>query len=402
MAGHVRKRGDKWYYSFEASSVDGKRKRIERVGGKTKKEAEAELRKALTEYENAGLHFEPSEMSFSDYLDYWFENYVLTNCKANTQNGYGLIIENHLKPSLGSYKLKALTPSVLQEFINAKYIYGYSKNHLSGMKNVLNVSFKHAVYPYNFRKDNPMQYVSLPKYDHKALTKKHKIISQNDFNTIIERFHENTSFYIMLLIGFYTGTRISEATALTWEDVNFDACTISINKIIIKNKTEWYFGSTKTKSSVRTIKVGSALLNILKQHKRRQAECRLKYGEYYTQQYRKNDHIYSLPLHLATNTIDTPVNFICTKENGELVTSETFKYASRVIKYELGIKFNYHSLRHTHATMLIENGANIKDVQERLGHSNLATTMDTYAHVTNKMQTETADLFDKIAKLPTE
>ena len=67
MAGHVRKRGNKWYYSFEASSVDGKRKRIERVGGRTKKEAEAALRKALQEYENAGLHFEPSEISVADY-----------------------------------------------------------------------------------------------------------------------------------------------------------------------------------------------------------------------------------------------------------------------------------------------------------------------------------------------
>lgn len=70
MEGHVRKRGDKWYYSFEASNVDGKRKRIERVGGRTKKEAEMALRAALQQYNNAGLHFEPSEISVSDYMDY--------------------------------------------------------------------------------------------------------------------------------------------------------------------------------------------------------------------------------------------------------------------------------------------------------------------------------------------
>src|SRR5690554_3213150 len=113
MAGHVRKRGDKWYYSFEASSVGGKRKRIERVGGRTKKEAEAALRKALTEYENAGAHFEPSEMSVADYMDYWFKEYVMINCKYGTQQNYKRIIDLHIKPSLGYYKLKSLTPSIL-------------------------------------------------------------------------------------------------------------------------------------------------------------------------------------------------------------------------------------------------------------------------------------------------
>lgn len=66
MEGHVRKRGKKWYYSFEAASVDGKRKRIERVGGNTKKEAEAALRKAKQQYENTGLLFEPTEISVAD------------------------------------------------------------------------------------------------------------------------------------------------------------------------------------------------------------------------------------------------------------------------------------------------------------------------------------------------
>ncbi|SHN88234.1 tyrosine-type recombinase/integrase [Desulfitobacterium chlororespirans] len=86
---------------------------------------------------------------------------------------------------------------------------------------------------------------------------------------------------------------------------------------------------------------------------------------------------------------------VCTKENGEIVTPDTFKYASRVIHYELGILFNFHSLRHTHATMLIENGANPKDVQKRLGHSRLATTMDTYTHPTEQMTDNTVAIFEK-------
>ena len=90
-------------------------------------------------------------------------------------------------------------------------------------------------------------------------------------------------------------------------------------------------------------------------------------------------------------------SFVCTKENGDQITTDSIKYLSRVVNYELGIKFNFHSFRHTHATMLLENGANMKDVQQRLGHSKLATTMDTYAHVTEKMKLDTVNIFENIS-----
>ena len=69
---------------------------------------------------------------------------------------------------------------------------------------------------------------------------------------------------------------------------------------------------------------------------------------------------------------------------------------SRVINYELGIRFNFHSLRHTHATLLMEAGANIKDIQKRLGHSKIATTIDTYSHVTENIKNNTVDIFEKM------
>ena len=207
MAGHVRKRGNKWYYSFEASSVDGKRKRIERVGGRTKKEAEAALRKALQEYENAGLHFEASEISVSDYMDYWFKNYVEISCKYNTQIAYKNIITNHIKPALGVYKIKSLTPMILQEFVNSKYLTGLSKNHLTNIIGVLSGSLKYAVHPCQFIKNTPMQYVKLPKYENSKSEIHRRIITLDEFNSIIERF-PGTSFYIPLMIGYHTDSEL--------------------------------------------------------------------------------------------------------------------------------------------------------------------------------------------------
>ena len=119
-------------------------------------------------------------------------------------------------------------------------------------------------------------------------------------------------------------------------------------------------------------------MDILKKHKEWQDSNRIKYGEWYHDS-----------------------NFVCTKENGEPLNINSYKYLSRVVNYELEINFSMHSLRHTHATLLLENGANIKDIQRRLGHSKLATTMDTYSHITEKMQNNTVNIFEKISnKLP--
>ena len=411
MAGHVRKRGNKWYYSFEASSVDGKRKRIERVGGRTKKEAEAALRIALQEYENAGLHFEPSEISVADYMDYWFKNYVQINCKYTTQCSYETIIKNHIKPTLGVYKLKSLTPAVLQKFINGKYLSGMSKNHLTNIMTLLSGSLKYAVHPSKFIRENPMQYVKYPKYEHSKLKTDHKVITTDEFQRIIERFPPGTTFYIPIMIGYFTGCRIGEVTSLTWDDIDLEKGTIDVNKILYKRNKNWYFGSTKTKSSVRTIKIGKTLIDTLKQHKKWQMENRLKYGQHYIQQYEVEEMdgneklrmVYSLELSIDAGTAK-PIYTVCTKENGEMMTPDTFKYASRVINYNLGIPFNFHSLRHTHATRLIENGANIKDVQLRLGHANIETTLDTYTHATEKMAEQSVEIFEKVTKenLPTK
>lgn len=323
-----------------------------------------------------------------------------------------MIIRNHIKPAIGFYKLKSLTPAILQEFINGKYLSGFSKNHLTNIFSVLNGSFKYAVHPCKFIKDNPMQYVRYPKYEHSKIEIDHKVITQDELQRILDRFPPGTTFYIPIMIGYYTGCRIGEVMGLTWNDIDLEKGTISINKIIYKRKPNWYFGSTKTQSSVRSIKIGKTLVEALKQHKKWQIENKLKYGKHFTQQYEVEEldgneklrRIYSLPA-IVDNVSMKPINMVCTKENGDMVTPDTFKYAARVIHYSLGILFNFHSLRHTHATTLIENGANIKDVQKRLGHTNIETTLDTYTHATEKMAEQSVDIFEKAVNhsiLPTK
>ncbi len=372
MEGGVRKRGSAWYYYFEAGKINGKRTKIERKGGNTKKEALGALRLALNEFNNTGSCTEETNMSFADYLDYWFNEYVMKNCKYNTQQTYKTFININLKPNLGIYKLKQLNYAGLQEFLNKQYAKGYSKNTLSRLKSIISHSLEMAVFPYSLIKVNPAQHLNIPRFDN--ISKKNIVISIENFNKIIGRFPYGTSFYIPLQIALNTGMRAGEVCGLTWDCVDFEKKTIRVEKILVfKTKQGYEFSTPKTKKSIRTISIGDTLINILKAHKKWQEQNKKEYGNYY------DDN-----------------NFVCTKENGSFVTMTSLRYLSRIINMELQIEFNFHSLRHTHATMLLEGGANIKDIQDRLGHSSLSTTMNIYSHVTNKMKNDTVNILENM------
>ena len=324
MEGGVRKRGKSWYYYFEVGKVDGKRKKIERKGGNTKKEAQIALRNALNDFERCGSVIAESNMSMSDYLDYWYDEYVVTNCKHNTQMNYRQVINAHIKPVIGIYKLKSLNPAVLQDLLNLKQREGYSRKTISIIKCILSNSLKHAVYPWALIKENPIQYVMMPKFDEIKTDKDSlEILPLEDFKKLISVVSEDDSFYIPLHIGFYTGMRVSEVAGLTWDCVNFRTQTIIVEKILVNKHGEWIFGTPKTKSSHRTVHIGNTLIEILRRHKLRQESNHARYGEHYT-----------------------VTDFVCTKENGQNVTPSSIKTSTRKYSQQLGISFNFHSLRH--------------------------------------------------------
>ena len=151
----VRKRGNYWSWRFEGATVDGKRQQPTKSGYRTKKEAEIAGNQAYNEYFNSGLVFEPTELSVADYLDYWFDHDVKVNLAYNTQLGYFSIIENHLKPAFGKYKLKALQPAVIQEFADKLKFNGLSKSTIQGILGVLGSAYDYAIEPCNFVKENP-------------------------------------------------------------------------------------------------------------------------------------------------------------------------------------------------------------------------------------------------------
>ena len=364
------------YTNGEDINDDGSRKKVEKVGGDTRPEAEAALRKVLSDIDETGQYFLGTDTRVKQYLDFWMEEYVKLNLKYNTYENYRFTIKNHINGYLGKKKLTDLSPALLQNFINDEFKKGYSKKTMTITHSVLKNALNMAVYPWGLIKQNPMLYVKIPKYEARPTTKKDlKIISLEDFDHMLEITPEGHPFYIPLNIGFYTGMRVGEVCGLTWDDVDFSNGTITVEKQMVKNDGAWVYGTPKTSSSNRTIFIGQTLLAILKKHKKQQLENRMKYGKLY---------------------IDS--NAVCTKEDGELVTPSVVKWNTRRISNALSLSFNFHSLRHTHATLLLENGAKMKEISERLGHSRISITMDTYSHVTDKMRNETVDIMENLRK----
>lgn len=156
---NTRKRGKYWEYYFEAAKVEGKRSKISKGGYPTRKEAFIEGTKALEKYNSSGLNFVPSEISFNDYIDFWFKEYAEANLKPETLTNYRKRIKNHIKPAFARYKLKSITPAVLQSFINEKFNQGYSRNTMKSIKGILSKAFQMAVEPFRFIGTNPMLYI---------------------------------------------------------------------------------------------------------------------------------------------------------------------------------------------------------------------------------------------------
>lgn len=380
MQGGVRKRGKKWYYYFELGVIDGKRKKIERVGGTTKKDAEKALRDAMNEYDNKGQFIDETNLCFSDYLDYWVKNYVDINCKFNTRRIYLHVINRHIAPNIGAYKIKNLNTPVIQNFINSLR----DKLSLSSLKLVSVVvksSLDYAVYPANLIKISPYRHIKLPRVDKTVETV--KTITQEQFDKIIEFTPVGTPAYIPMQLGYHTGMRAGEVLALTWDDVDLIEKTIDINKTLIYSNESTIrnvIGTPKTKSSYRVIPIGDKLANILKKHKNKQKQFKLKYGKFY------ND---------VENVIP---NIVCTYEDGKQVSIRNLNYIITSVKKHLDFEFTFHVLRHTHATMLIQNDVNPKEVQNRLGHANINITLDTYTHSDDTSSRKVANIFDSLIK----
>lgn len=392
-----------WEYRFEIASVGGQRKHQSKSGFKTKKEAELAGTKAMAEYNNTGRTFSPMEISVADYLDYWLENAIKKNIDHGytykTYEGYESKVRVHLKPAFGMYRLSSFQYStdIIQKWVDEMKIKGLSKSMIKNTLTCLTGALNYAITPLQYIQSNPCLPVKVGKMpiDKKAQEHTEYVCPKDEFERILERFPMSNPFHLSLVTPYYIGTRIGETFAIDLlHDVDFETHEIHINQQMTKINKTWFYKAPKY-DSYRTIKMGNVLEQKLKQIYRERRKNQLTYGPYYMKTYLLPDN----SIMQARASVDVPYKEImplCVKEDGELLTPESFKYCARVIHYELNNSlFHSHCLRHTHGTILAENGVNPKTVMERLGHKNIETTLQTYTFNTDIMQQNAVDIFER-------
>lgn len=398
-----RKKPPNWEYRFEIASVGGNRSQESKSGFKTKGEAEREGGKAYAQYHNTGRIFEPKKISVSDYLDYWLNNAIKKNIghgySHNTYLDYESKIRNHLKPAFGHFLLSALqdAPDVIQSWIDDMKSKGYSKSMIKNTLACLSGSLNYAIIPLKYIKNNPCNYVKLGRMPVDIKSKKYAeyICTKDEFNRILERFPIESNFYLSLVVPYHLGTRLGETYGINLlKDVDFKKSEININQQLNYEDKTWYYRPPKYES-YRTLKMGNTISKILKKEILRRKENMLKYGQYYLKTYLLPDNSIT---QLRSDIIVpyTEIMPLCVRENGEILTTNSFKYCAKIIHHELNNPlFHSHCLRHTHGTILAENGAFPKDVMERLGHKDIKVTFNKYIFNTDKMKSNTIEVFEK-------
>lgn len=379
-----------WEYRFELATVGGKRHSASRSGYHTKKEALEAGTQALAEYYRGGEHFTPSTMSFSDYLDFWVENYGKNHWKATTLQGRVYIIERNIKPILGKYRLASITPSVLQNFIN-----GYrskSKSYITGILATIHVSFRCAVFPFGFLKTDPAEHVTPPLSSASVLKKEKEVVTKDDFQQIINKYPFGTTYYIPFMLGWHCGLRISETLGLTWDSVDFLQKTVTI-KIQVNQLKNGGHPTRRVSSpkfeSTRIIQLDDEMLQAFQKEYERQTYLRTHMGDAYPSYVCGADSI----VHNEGEGID--MDFVCRNKYGEWISLKSLNHALEKVRLILGKRISYHSLRHSHATALLACGVHPKVIQQRLGHRRLSTTLDVYTHSYDEVQVQAMEKIQK-------
>ena len=285
---------------------------------------------------------------------------------------------------------------------------------------VVGGSLSYATDIVKFIKKNPAKTVRIPRYEVLDPDPVH-IFTNEEINLILNRFKESQANYYAFLTAYSTGLRVSEVYGLTWDDIDLEKGTISVNKKVIKKNQAggsknrhisgsatgtWYFGPPKTIKSNRTVTIGPTLINALKQYKELQEQQKIYYGDSYIKQYTKivinpfnnKEEIKILSVPSEIEVLLPEANLVFVKKNGAFEGTDTPKYPFKIIHYELGIQCRFHDFRDTHATRLIEAGEDIKVVSERLGHANINITYEIYVRVTENMIDKPVERFEELSK----
>ena len=303
-------------------------------------------------------------MKYIDWLTQWLENYIRPSVKVRTYERYHLIIEQHIKNSIGNIELDALSPLVLQKFIsellqngNRKTGKGLSANSVNAVISVIQGSLRTA-HLLGLSKEYAADKLKRPKLKEKPVEcftmSEQKQIEQSILNGKKDKMYG-------ILLCLYSGLRIGELIALQWSDIDFVKGILTVSKSCHDGQDGLIIDEPKTANSRRLIPLPKQLLPILKGIKKKS---------------------------------NSP---FVVSANGSSVSVRSYQRSFELLLKRLNIPHKgFHSLRHTFSTRALECGMDVKTLSEILGHKNPTVTLNRYAH---SLMEHKADMMNRLGKL---
>jgi len=370
MRGHITKRGKDSYSIVISLGKDSATRKYKyqwvTIKG-TKKDAEKRLAELLHQLDT-GAMVKPGKTTLAEYLNRWLVDYAKPNLSPRGFERYESIVRVHLAPSLGSILLTQLRPEHLQKHYTAKLNNGLRARTVRYHHVVLHKALQTAL-KWGLVSRNVADGVDIPR----ARRGEMQTWDEGEMSHFLE-VAKDSQYYALFYTALFTGMRRSELLALRWQDIDFIYSQIYVSRGLHHLKDGSYiFTPPKSERGRRTIALPPSAFMVINEYRKSKEAERLLLG---------------IPLaddDLMFSTIE-----------GLPLRPNTVSRAWAMLAARCGVKvIRFHDARHTHASLMLKQGIHPKIVQERLGHSTIAITLDTYSHVAPGLQEAAAQSFDE-------
>ncbi|QCT03326.1 integrase [Paenibacillus algicola] len=381
----VYKRGKDSYLLTVELGYDSLGKRIKRtrtVKAKNKKEAELQLAKFVVEVES-GEFIAPEKMSFEAFVSEWKTKYADKHLELKSVENYTMHLNSRIIPHFKSVRIDQIKTLHIINFLDSinTRLDGKEGNVSSStivyVYRVLRSVFQRAV-EWKVIKENPMNGVKKPK---EKPVKEIQVYDEQDVKKLFAALEdERFMFRVLVTLAISTGMRRGELVALEWKHIDLSSGTIKVvQSISIRDdKGKPVIKEPKTRNSNRTISLPSSTVELLKKYRMHYLQEKMKILDRWEEKERE---------------------FVFTNANGgALHFSRPTKWWSVFLDYNGLKKIRFHDLRHTSATLLINQGVHAKIISERLGHADITTTMNVYGHALQSADKLAADKLNDVFK----
>jgi integrase len=364
MKGHIRERSPgRWAIVIDGRDTEGRRKRRWHSFAGTKRAAQLECARLIAEAQKNGGTVAPERLSVGDYLEQWLKH-IRPRVSPKSFERYTSIVRANLMPALGAVRLSKLQPIAISGAYSAA-LARLAPRTVNHMHVVFSGALKQAV-KWRLLSRNPCDDVNPPKIERYEM----KVWDVAQITTTLE-LSRSWAVHMPIVLAALCGLRRGEIAALRWRHVDLTRARLAVAESAEQTKAGVRYKAPKSGKG-RTVALPAIVVTELRAHRLRQAQ-----------------ELLALGVRLNEDT------FVCAREDGKAQQPQSITHGwVRFLRSTKLPQIRFHDLRHSHATLMLASNIHPKVVSERLGHSRVAITLDTYSHVIPGMQEEAAAAID--------